>query len=61
MLQQGQVFKLASPAAGGESLWAYRYRTAAAAQGVYSRAGSPASRMPATHYPARLSTTNATI
>ena len=28
MLQQGQVFELASQGAGGESLWAYRYRTA---------------------------------
>jgi hypothetical protein len=27
MLQQGQVFKLGSPGAGGESLWAYRHRT----------------------------------
>ena len=28
MLQQGQVFELASQGTGGESLWAYRYRIA---------------------------------
>ena len=39
MLQQGQVFRLTSPGAGGDPLWAYRYRTGGRASTRVLRGG----------------------